>query len=112
MNDVVVPHLHTNSEQKSATGARLNDTKNSFATNLNTIVKLSTTKRPIKNCFNLGHKMSVIMKGNDPKSPKLKKTRWNITSRRKEAPMKHHNCPKISTNCVTNKGAIGASANQ
>jgi hypothetical protein len=72
----------------------LKHTKKNVATILATMVKLSTTNRPIKMSLRTGHMMLVIIEGNDPRNPKAKKTMWRPNVTNAQNPMKPHNCPK------------------
>ena len=75
-----------------AKGTCLKNTKKVFATIPNTMVRLSTTKRPINVFLMTGHMLFVMIEGNVPSNPKVKKNKWRITKTDAYVPMKPHNC--------------------
>jgi len=100
-------------ECKSEKCACLKHTKKDFATILATMVKLSTTNRPIKMLLMTGHMMLVIIEGNDPRNPKTKKAMWRLNVTNAQVPMQPHNCPKHERKKGTYSGcALEASPNR
>ena len=53
----------------------MKNTKKVFATIPNTMVRLSTTKRPINVFLMTGHMLFVMIEGNVPSNPMVKKNK-------------------------------------